>query len=323
MGEQMEKKKYLKAMGKNTEEMGAEELETIDTVKLMKEHADAANKKKEEAERKLREAVKKLDYMVRAVRIEEMPLVKKKFEEKVQKDRERYENETVVKAKRAKAQWELDVKEKDALQEFVIYDFYSEFEKKGMAPREILHTIACQEAERIAEMEADERKRKRAIRRKEEAARAKEEEAARLKAEEEKRKMEEEKARQAELARSEELQKKERDKHSSDRALPSSRDLDAAASNGRYVPPSRRTRGGDRSFSDRGGDRGGDRGFGDRGRFGNSGSSRYDDTRGGGYGGGRYSGAKDRDRDGGGGYGRDRDRRSGDRSEPMRNNRWN
>merc|ERR1712071_578573 len=161
--EQMEKKKYLKAMGKNTEEMGAEELETIDTVKLMKEHADAANKKKEEAERKLREAVKKLDYMVRAVRIEEMPLVKKKFEEKVQKDRERYENETVVKAKRAKAQWELDVKEKDALQEFAIYDFYSEFEKKGMARREILHTIACQEAERIAEMEADERKRKRAI----------------------------------------------------------------------------------------------------------------------------------------------------------------
>merc|ERR1712127_1006977 len=66
-------------MGKNTEEMGAEELETIDTVKLMKEHADAANKKKEEAERKLREAVKKLDYMVRAVRIEEMPLVKKKI----------------------------------------------------------------------------------------------------------------------------------------------------------------------------------------------------------------------------------------------------
>merc|ERR1712070_436962 len=87
--EQMEKKKYLKAMGKNTDDMAAEELETIDTVKLMKEHADAANKKKEDAERKLREAVRKLDYMVRAVRIEELPLVKARFEERLKKDKER------------------------------------------------------------------------------------------------------------------------------------------------------------------------------------------------------------------------------------------
>merc|ERR1712232_1513206 len=99
---------------------------TIDTVKLMKEHADAANKKKEEAERKLREAVKKLDYVVRAVRIEELPLVKARFEEKLKKDKERYENETVVKAK-------------EALQQFILYDYHAEFEKKSMARREILH----------------------------------------------------------------------------------------------------------------------------------------------------------------------------------------
>merc|ERR1712232_1209606 len=174
---------------------------TIDTVKLMKEHADAANKKKEEAERKLREAVKKLDYVVRAVRIEELPLVKARFEEKLKKDKERYENETVGKAKRAKAEWELDVKEKEALQQFILYDYHAEFEKKSMARREILHDAACKEAERIAEMEADERKRKRAQKRKDDEIRAKAEEAARLKAEEEKRKMEEEKAKKEEERR--------------------------------------------------------------------------------------------------------------------------
>lgn len=337
--EQMEKKKYLKAMGKNTEEMGAEELETIDTVKLMKEHANAANKKKEEAERKLKEAVKKLDYVVRAVRIEEVPLVKKIFEEKRKKDKERYQNDTVLKAKRARAQWEIDVQEKELLEQYSLSKFYAKFEKKSMSRREILHEAACKEADRIAEMEADERKRKRAVKRKEDAARAKAEEEKRLKEEQERKKLEEEKAkkeeerrkkaledemkRQEEMARNEELRKRERGKQDNEMPPPPSRDLDAASS-GKYIPVNRR---------------GGSRGFGgendrpsDRGRFSSGGSSgRYDDSRGGGYGGGRYSGDRrdyrssgsggyrDRDRDGGtGSHGRDK--RGG---EPTRNNRWN
>jgi len=302
--EQMEKKKYLKAMGKNTEEMGAEELETIDTVKLMKEHANVANKKKEEAERKLKEAVKKLDYMVRAVRIEEMPLVKSMFEQKVKKDRERYETETVVKAKRARAQWEIDVKEKELLQQFALFDFYAEFEKNSMGRREVLHDAACKEAEHNAEMEADERKYKRAVKRKEDEARAKADEAARIKGEQEKQKLdaekarkeeermkkaaEEEKRRQEEMARNDELQKREREKQASEVAPPPSRDLDAASS-GKYQA------------------RRGHEGSSDRARFSTGGGSgRYDDSRGGGYGGGKYS------RDGGGGgYGERRDRDGG------------
>jgi len=322
--EQMEKKKYLKAMGKNTDDMAAEELETIDTVKLMKEHANAANKKKEEAERKLREQVRKLDYMVRAVRIEELSLVKARFEERLKKDKERYENETIVKAKRAKAQWELDVEEKAALQNFVLYDYQAAFEKMSMGRREILHASECKEAERIAEMEADERKLKRAQKRRDDEIRAKAEEAARLKEEEEKQKAEEEKARkeeerrkkaaeeekrrQAEQAKNEELLRRDRDRPSAPTGPPSSRDLDAASrGGGKYQPPTRRSRVGD----------GG--GYGDRGRYGSGGSGRYDDSRGGGYGGGRYNGARDRDSGGyggardrdGGGYGGARDRDGG------------
>jgi hypothetical protein len=55
----MEKKKYLSAMGKNTEAMTDAELVEIDTEALAKEHADKANRKKEEAECKNREAAKK------------------------------------------------------------------------------------------------------------------------------------------------------------------------------------------------------------------------------------------------------------------------
>lgn len=56
----MEKKRYLTAMGKNVENITADELKEVDTAKLAKEHAEKANKKKEEEERKIKEASKQV-----------------------------------------------------------------------------------------------------------------------------------------------------------------------------------------------------------------------------------------------------------------------
>lgn len=80
--ENREKKRFLAAMGKKTDEMSEEQLAMIDAETLQREHQAEINRKKEEAERKTREAAKKLDYLVRAIRIEELPLIKKKWEEK-------------------------------------------------------------------------------------------------------------------------------------------------------------------------------------------------------------------------------------------------
>lgn len=311
--ENMEKMKYLAAMGRATEGMTEEEMARVDTEALAKEHADKANKKKEEAERKIKEVSKKLDYMVRAVRIEELPLVKKKYEQAIKEDRERYEAEVVEKAKRAKAQWESDVKDKALLQEHNVFGYLKEYESLVLKGRKVKEDATRREEDKRAEMEAERAKLSRARKRKDEERRKAAEEEARLKKEEEERKAEEERLRKEEERRrkaaeeeerrkkevarmAEERERKERERQENVRPPPPSRDLDAASAGGpggprggasgggRYVPPSRRG----------GADRGG--GLGDRGRFGGGGSS-YGG--GGGYGGGRYEG---RDR-GGGGYG--------------------
>merc|ERR1712238_434987 len=117
MGEQL-----LQAMGHNTDAMTLEEVAEMDTEKLQKEHQAKINKKKEMAERKTKEAAKHIDYLVRAVRIEELPLIKKKYDEKTKTDREQYEKENLERSRRAKEQWENDIKDKESL---TTHNFFS------------------------------------------------------------------------------------------------------------------------------------------------------------------------------------------------------
>jgi translation initiation factor 3 subunit A len=313
-----EKKKYLIAMGHNVDTMTEDEIANFDVEALQREHEEKSNKKREDAERKQREAAKRLDYLVRAVRIEEMPIIKKKYEEKIKVDRERYKAEVVEKVKLAREQWESDVKEKAQLQEHSVFEYISEFQELAMAGRKKIHKELCKAEDERAELEAEKGKLMRARKRKddeakrlvaEEAKRKAEAEAQRLaeekeRREEEKRKKEaeDEKRRQAELERMQE----ERDRKENERAPPpASRKLDAAEkgasnTNDKYVPPSRRAK------------EGGEAGGGGS-RFGDVRSSdRFD--RGGGYGGGRYEGRQQGgervSRDDRGGFD---DRRGGDR----------
>lgn len=348
--ENMEKKKYLQAMGRNAEAMTEEEIAKVDTAALAKEHADKANKKREAAERKVKEAAKRLDYLVRAVRIEELPLIQKNYEEKVKKDRENYEAEVVEKTKRAKLQWEQDVNDKAQLESHSVFDYMGAFKIAAMEGRKVQHKNNCLEEDKRAELAAEKEKIARARKRKEDEIKRQQEEEAARKAEEEARRAEEErqrkeqerlrktaeeeKRRQAELARMQgERERKEKERQQSTRAPPS-KDLDAAtgrkSTGGKYIPPSQRNRAG--------GGGGGGGGFEDRG----SGRPSYSGDRGGGYGGGRYEGRQQqggdrwgsgRDRDGGdrggsyresdrrGGYG-DRDRRDDRGGRPSGGSRW-
>eukprot|EP00563_Minutocellus_polymorphus_P014473 CAMPEP_0181054626 /NCGR_PEP_ID=MMETSP1070-20121207/18777_1 /TAXON_ID=265543 /ORGANISM="Minutocellus polymorphus, Strain NH13" /LENGTH=1041 /DNA_ID=CAMNT_0023133905 /DNA_START=75 /DNA_END=3200 /DNA_ORIENTATION=- len=313
--EAIEKKRYLQAMGKNTEAMTEDQLAAVDTAALAKEHAEKANKKKDEAERKVREAAKKLDYIVRAARIEELPLIKARNEEKIKAEREQHEAEVVEKAKKAKLQWEQNVKDKKALEVHSIFGHLSIFEEKAMVGRKAAHAALCAEEDKRAFLEAEEGKLKRARGRKEdeerriqeekeaeeraEAERIAAEEKAKRDAERAKKQAEEEERRKKEVARMEEARAKREQERGQDRPSegPSSRALDAAASGGggpsRYVPPSRRGGGGGGSaYQDRGGGFGGGR-YEGRGGAGGAGGSRWGNA-GAGLGGG------DEGRDGGG-----------------------
>ncbi|KAL7550626.1 hypothetical protein ACHAWF_013892 [Thalassiosira exigua] len=327
----MEKKRYLQAMGRSVENMTAEELKEVDTAALAKEHAEKANKKREEAERKVKEAARQLDYIVRAVRIEELPRVKAAFDKDIAEDRRRYEDEVVERARQAKEQWEGDVADKSALSGCNVFDHMSVFEARIMDAREVMHKKACVAEDERAELEAEKGKLARARERKTEEERKAEEE--RLEAErvEAERKAEEERQRKEEerRAREEEMERKERERMeeqrereererrerqqampargeeggrfgSVDRGGPSSSGLGGlggggSGSGGKYVPPTRRGGGGGGGGGSRwgGGDRGGP-----------------SSDRGGGFGGGRYDG-RDGDRGGGRFDNRDGDRGGG------------
>lgn len=284
--EMSEKKKILMSMGENVDAMTEAELLAIDAEKLAKEHAEKSAKKKDNAERKLNEVRKKLDYTVRAIRIEEAPLIKKRQEEKVKAEKEHYEADVIKRAQEAKLQWDEDCKAKEALTEFGVFGYMASFEKAVMKGRVTQHKVLCAEEDKRAEIIAEKAKLQRARKRKEEELRRKKEEEERLKKEAEKKLLDEERMKREEERRKKEAEmeelrkKKEAERQSFSRSHesiavakgPSSQALDSA-SGSKYVPPAKRGASG----------RSSDAGGGARNAWSSS-------SRGGSFGGGRYDG---------------------------------
>lgn len=310
--ENLKKQQLLQALGHNTDALSQEEIAKLDAEKLAKEHQDKINKKREEAERKTREEAKRLDYLCRAIRIEELPLVKAKYEEKVRKDREQYEQEVKEKAERAKVQWESDKQDKERLSSHSVFEYMDQFQGKVMEGRQLKHKDLCEVAEKEAEVQAEKDKIQRARNRKQDEQKRLAEEEARRKREEEERKAEEELRKKEEAKREREAKEEERRKAEAARMAQererhgrqqegrgpprSSKALDNASGGSRYVPPGRRGQGGG------GGNSNSDSRFSGGERY--AGGGRYEGRSGGG--GDRRGGYGDRDR--GGGYG---DRRGG------------
>jgi len=313
-----EKVKYLKALEYNVETMTKDEISKTDIRALQKKREDQVNKVRTDAERKQREAAKRLDYLVRAIRIEELPLIQKAYQEKHGADKERYEKKVIEKATQAKKQWEEDVKEKETLHAHDVFGYLADFESQAMVGRKQLHKKLCRQEDTRAELEAEKGKLQRARQRKEE-------EAKRLILEEQKLKEEaEEAALAAEKAAREQRQAEEDEKKRQAETERMHEEQKRKEKEQGYVPPSRRGQsggaGGSR-FDDRGGayggggryegrQQGGDRwGSRDGGGGGGGGSGAGGDrwgSRDGGGGGDRRGGGGgygDRDRGGGGGYG--------------------
>ena len=322
--ENTKKEQLLRAMGHNTDAMTTEQVSLMDTEKLQKEHQAKILKKKEAAERKTKESAKQLDYLVRAIRIEELPLIRKTYDAKVKADREQYEKENIEKSKKAKEQWESDIKDKESLTAHKVFDYMASFEEQVMEGRRKKHEVLCDEAEREAEVKAEMDKLKRARKRKQDEEKRIKDEAERLKREEEERKAEEERRKKEEARRKKEAEEAAARKAEADR-MNAERDRKGrqqesrgprfgGAGGSKYVAPSQRGGGGGSRYDDRGSGGssypGGGRyegrsgGYGDRDR----GGSRYGDRDRGGndrYGGGdRDRGGNDRhgggDRNGGG-----------------------
>lgn len=319
------------SMGNKADDLTDEMYATLDIEKLQKEQQAKIDKEKEDADRKTKDVAKKLDYLVRAIRIEELPLLKKKYEEQRRSDRERYEQETKERTEKAKRQWEADVKDKAILQEHMVFDHFPSFEEAVMEGRRANHEKLCAEADREAEAEAEQAKMDRARKRRDAELKRQADEEARKREEEEKAKAEEE-ARKKDQARREREAKEEEALQAERRRMDEERrrnDRRGGGGGGSYVPPSRRGAGGgggsgpdDRNSRFPGGGRyeGRSGGYGDRDR--DRGGSGYGDRdrRGGGGGGGYVPPS----RRGAGGGGYDRDRRDGGNrgNDGGQNSRW-
>ena len=256
------KKNYLKAMERNVDAMTEVELTAVNVDALTKEYAAKVAKKKDDTERNFTREVQKnkMDYFVRAIRIEEVPLIKKQYEERLEEAKARYEADVVEKLRRAKLQWEEDCKSNAELNSFGVFRAMKEFEKAAMVGRTIAYKAACVEEDINAEKTALKAKMQRARKRKEAKIHRLKEAEERLRKEKERRKVKLEKQRRKEERRRKEAEQetnrkkkeienmvmmRERDKQRASAASSSSRNLGNATGTGRYIPPP--IRGGDGS----------------------------------------------------------------------------
>ncbi|OWZ02698.1 Eukaryotic translation initiation factor 3 subunit A [Phytophthora megakarya] len=91
------------------------DLATIDKEQVLNEAKEKARKAKELAQQKLRENARRLDYIVRATREEEQPILQRQVAEAKAGALKRHEQESAAKLKRAKDEHEHGLKEKTRL----------------------------------------------------------------------------------------------------------------------------------------------------------------------------------------------------------------
>ena len=208
--------------------------------------------------------MKKLDFTTRAIRDEEMKIIKARQEESLAKHREMYEKDIVQKAEQDKKDWEIAIERKNALSSLDIFKFTGEFEAKVAAREQSNYEAIKMQCDKDAEQLAKAQKLKRAKKRKEDEI--KEQREAERKAELEAIRLEKEKEIEAKRAKEEEARKKEEERMRALEEKKLAEDRQRSSSD-KYVPPMRANRFGDRD-SDRGssgnrfGDRPGDSGSG-------------------------------------------------------------
>mmetsp|Transcript_22119 Transcript_22119/g.33189 ORF Transcript_22119/g.33189 Transcript_22119/m.33189 type:complete len:848 (-) Transcript_22119:241-2784(-) len=261
--EEIEKKKFIEALGQS-----AEESKDMSVEELQRKHQAKLAKKKAAQEKSISLRLKKLDYTVRAIRDEEVHIIKERLESKLMQHKQNNEKGVLQKAKENKEMWETSIEQKNKLSALKVFRFTKDLESKVMTHRQERYEAVKTQCDKEAADQAKAAKIKRAKRR-QEIAIEEEREAERL-AEQESLRLAKEKELAAKKEREEEARRKEEERMQAmeEKKLAESR------SNTRYVPPSRRNRessGGGNRFADRGvGDRygGGDRFAGSRNSFG-------------------------------------------------------
>ncbi|GAB9471545.1 hypothetical protein Gpo141_00008751 [Globisporangium polare] len=201
------------------------DLENLDREKLMNDAKEKAQKVKEDAQRKLRDSARRLDYIIRATREVEQPILQKQFTQAKEDAKLIYEQDKEEKLKAAKEAYEFGLKEKARLA--TVFTVHSEFVEAHYARRRELYKKAAEEHKKKALLERLEKRVAHAKERydeEQERLREEEEERERLRREEEE---EIERQRQAEI--DEELRRQEEEEEETRRVEEEEKELELAA----------------------------------------------------------------------------------------------
>ncbi|KAF1313683.1 hypothetical protein FI667_g17098, partial [Globisporangium splendens] len=201
------------------------DLENFDREKVLNEAKEKAQKAKEDAQRKLRDSARRLDYIIRATREVEQPILQKQFAATKEDAKQQYEQEKQEKLKIAKEAYELGLKEKERLA--TAFTVFGEFVEAHHARRRELYTKAAEEHQKKALLERLEKRVAHAKERydeEQERLREEEEERERIRREEEEAR---ERARQLEIE--EELRRQEEEEEENRRLAEEEKERELAA----------------------------------------------------------------------------------------------
>lgn len=199
-----------------------DEIKKLDAEQIAAREAEELQKERREIQQKLKSQEKKVDYLERAKRIEEIPLIEKAMEEKLEQTRLRWEQQEEERIQIAVEEREQAVASRSRMER--MKEDHDEFLASILAERKSLYEEKLKEFERMLNEERAKRLVKRKMQRKAErkanwereraeSAERKQLEEMRIKQEEEKKRMDEERAKRDEeervkqAARAEELAK--------------------------------------------------------------------------------------------------------------------
>ncbi|GMH74128.1 hypothetical protein TrLO_g4792 [Triparma laevis f. longispina] len=149
--ENTKKKALLAKLGKKLADYGAEaSLAELDADALAREHMSLIQKKKDDTESKTKEGAKRLDYVTRAIRIEELPLREKQRQENDERLKKEHENGMEKQLKAEKQKWTKQSEKKKIFEAIGVFKYMPDFEAKIMAERKKVHEDDCKKAEEDA-----------------------------------------------------------------------------------------------------------------------------------------------------------------------------
>ncbi|XP_036431006.1 eukaryotic translation initiation factor 3 subunit A isoform X2 [Colossoma macropomum] len=210
--ERLEQIKKTELGAKAFKDIDIEDLEELDPDFIMAKQVEQLEKEKKELQERLKNQEKKIDYFERAKRLEEIPLIKKAYEEQRVKDMELWELQEEERISNMKVEREKALEHKKRLSRMV--EDKENFVSKITAARSFIYEEKLKQfQERLVEerkKRLEERKKQRKEERRNAFYRQKEEEAQRIREEQLKKEREERERLEQELREEEEREYQER-----------------------------------------------------------------------------------------------------------------